>query len=78
MQFQKKSGDRLWGTYKYPVTGSQHQTVESLYALIRSMPAFFCSQHGRTGAVIMGAEHRSVEVKRDGKVYENSSTRKGL
>ena len=73
-RFKARYGDLRWGPYDYPVTPTQHETATSLEGLIkREGQDFFCSQRPDNGTIIMGTNHRSVDIRRDGRVYSNGS-----
>ena len=79
--FQPRRGDLRWGPFGYPVTKTQKASVEGVVFLLTSLPrAFganalwqkgFYSQNPRTGAIIMGLDHHSVSIHRDGRVTAN-------
>jgi hypothetical protein len=70
--------DLRWGRCEYPVTKTQKSTLD---ALLKAFPVGCSAYDPESGAVIIGSgdqlttfAHRTVEVGRDGRVYENSST----
>lgn len=70
-----RRSDRRWGPYGYPVTRTQFAACNALQRLLkRPNTNFFCSQRSDNGTVTMGVDHRSVDIRRDGRVYPNAST----
>lgn len=79
-KFAGKRGDETWGPYNYPVTPSQKMTLEGLEYMMSGLPTwptngrpkgFFCSQMPNTGVVVIGLNHRSITVHRNGRIERN-------
>jgi hypothetical protein len=82
MKFKGRPGDLTWGPFGYPVTQTQKAAVEGIVFMLSSLPrAFnqpdlwqngFYSQNPATGAIIMGLDHHSVSIHRNGRVTANA------
>lgn len=73
-RFEGRPDDLYWGPYDYSVTRSQRNACEAVAFLLDSeSPGFFCSQVRNDGTIIMGKGHRSVDIRRDGRVVTNRS-----
>lgn len=79
--FAGRHGDMQWGKYDYPVTSTQCETLDGIWFLLTGLPisqmsrvhgvGVFYSQTESDGVVIIGREHRSVSVDRNGRVTGN-------
>lgn len=81
-KFPGRRGDLKWGTYDYPVTRTQKATLDGLWYMMSGLPrahpangdmpeGYFCSQYHTNGDVVMGLNHHSVSVHRDGRITSN-------
>ena len=81
-RFPGRPGDFTWGKYDYPVTRTQHETLDGLWYMMSGLPrahpdngdmpkGYFCSQRSDNGDVVMGLNHHSVSVDRNGRVTAN-------
>jgi len=89
VKFAGRKGDLTWGKYDYPVTRTQKEALDGLLYMMSGLPkwspsngyplmpqGYFCSQREQDGAVVMGLNHHSVSVHRNGRITSND--RKGL
>lgn len=77
-KFAGRRGDLKWGVYDFPVTRTQKAALDALWFIMGGggtysvLPADgFYSQTESDGTVIIGLNHRSVNVHRDGRVTSN-------
>src|SRR4051794_30217173 len=83
-KFAGRPGDLKWGKYEYPVTPTQKLSLEGLVYLLHGLPRAldskdlwqggFYSQNPRDGGVIIGLNHQSVTVDRNGRITSNEET----
>lgn len=73
-RFRRKYGDLSWGAYDYAVTPTQLTTVTAVHSVLKDLPNYFCSQNVFDGTIIIGAEQKSMDIKRDGRVYPNRTS----
>jgi hypothetical protein len=84
-KFAGRRGDLKWGKYDYPVTKTQKATLDGLLYMMSGLPTwhpangyplmpegYFCSQYPSDGRVVMGLNHQSVSVHRNGRVTSNA------
>jgi hypothetical protein len=80
-KYAGRRGDLKWGVYDYPVTRTQKASLDGLLYLMRGLPrahamydlweAGFYSQNPNDGGVILGVNHQSVTVHRNGRITSN-------
>lgn len=83
-KFEGSKGDLVWGTYAYPVTKTQKETLDGLRHLMNGLPRarslsangefpdeYYCSQRSDNGDVIIGLHRNSVSVHRNGRITSN-------
>lgn len=80
-KFAGRPGDLKWGKYDYPVTRTQKDSLDGLVYMLYGLPraldnpdlwqAGFYSQNPSDGGVIIGVNHQSVTVDRNGRVMSN-------
>lgn len=80
-KFKGRPGDLRWGKHNYPVTRTQKESLDGLEYILSSLPraldspelwqAGFYSQSPNDGGVIIGLNHQSVTVDRNGRVTSN-------
>jgi hypothetical protein len=83
-KFPGLPGDLKWGKFDYPVTRSQKNTLDGLHYMMSGLPkhsrtddvpiGYFCSQRPHSGDVIIGLNHESVTVNRQGRIKSNEET----
>lgn len=79
--FPGRRADQKWGRYDYPVTKTQKATLDGLWYMLSGLPRAyendrlpqggFYSQREDTGAVVIGLNHQSVSVHRNGRITSN-------
>lgn len=79
-KFEGRPGDMTWGRYDYPVTRTQCETLDGAWFLLTGLPisrmrddaprGVFYSQTP-DGMVVIGKNHRSINVDRNGRVTGN-------
>lgn len=85
-KFEGRRGDLTWGIYDYPVTKTQFATLDGLWYMMSGLPkgfgqdskgayalprGAFYSQRPDNGDVIIGLNHQSVSVHRNGRITSN-------
>lgn len=80
-KFPGRRGDLKWGMYDYPVTRTQKAALDGLWYMLSGLPKAydppnlpeggFYSQYPTNGIVIIGLNHRSVSVHRNGRITSN-------
>lgn len=85
-KFPGRKGDLVWGIYDYPVTRTQKATLDGLWYMLSGLPkAFgqdgkgvyalpqggFYSQNTNDGGLVIGLNHQSVTVHRNGRITSN-------
>lgn len=84
-KFAGRRGDWKWGKYEYPVTRTQWESLDALMYMLSTLPrayrqpelwqAGFYSQNPNDGGVIIGLNHQSVTVHRNGRITSNEDKR---
>lgn len=81
-KFAGHKGDLTWGKYDFPVTRTQKSTLDGLWYMMSGLPrshpmngdmpaGYFCSQRPSSGDVVIGLNHQSVNVHRNGRITSN-------
>jgi hypothetical protein len=85
-KFPGRKGDFHWGIYDYPVTFTQKATLDGLWYMLSGLPkalgqedkgdyalpqGCYYSQNSNDGGVIIGLNHQSVTVHRNGRITSN-------
>jgi hypothetical protein len=79
-KFVGRRGDLKWGPYDYPVTKTQKITLEGLHNIMKGVPrtnrgkmpaGYYGSQRPSDGGIIVGLNHYSVTVHRNGRITSN-------
>ena len=84
-KFEGRPGDFSWGKYDYPVTRTQKETLDGLQYMMSGLPksleglpqGYFCSQRPDNGDVVIGLNHQSVNVDRNGRITSNQTQTEG-
>lgn len=79
-KFRRRYGDLMWGKFDYPVTPTQKKSLDGVAYVLGFSPGrtereagftYFYSQDPYSGEVIIGQNHRSLNVNRDGRITSN-------
>lgn len=77
-KFPRRRGDLKWGVYDFPVTRTQKEALDGLWYMMGGSGVYsempqggFYSQTPSNGDVVIGMNHRSINVHRSGRITSN-------